>query len=439
MRSLFKLALIGAAALALFAGGASAQDATVKTGFSISNVFGMMSDGTVTKTTTTNDTDKIETASSRYQNEFQTDVDLTGTAGAVTARAKIRFRDAAAGAAAPATGTTPVVINNEAFPNTNRADIYWKVNDLFTLGFMARSLGLPASSVAYSVYNSSTCSAGCTIGEVTAPVGFFANVRGLDFRFNVAGMTIGALLTDDCVAGCGYKTTSTGPAVGVDQTATKDKSSMAPYFLGAFGPVTLGAYLINSTGLVPGNKNDAGTKTVGAGAVTNDAVSQTIKDADTAVTGAVTDVNLAVDLGMAKIAFEVFTVSMSCNKDVLNNFGTAAADVRTCSAQDTSGNVIGARVNAGPGRVEAHMSTVERKDSFNANDAAGTKIAVKKTTSDLMVGYAIPINANFTINPLYASNTDETTTDTTPSGITNSKKVVTQTRTFIALGARAAF
>jgi hypothetical protein len=264
---------------------------------------------------------------------------------------------------------------------------------------------------------------------------FFANVRGLDFRFNVAGMTIGALLTDDCVAGCGYK-----PAGGTDNTATKDKSSMAPYFLGAFGPVTLGAYLINSTGLVPGNKDELGNKAVGApGAAVNNTVSKTIKDADTAVTGAVTDVNLAVDLGMAKIGFEVFTVSMSCNKNVLNAFGTAATDVRTCSAQDTSGNVIGAKVNAGPGRVEAHMSTVERKDSYNANDAAGLKIAVKKTTSDLMVGYAIPINANFTINPLYASNTDETTTDTTPMSNANSKKVVTQTRSFIALGARAAF
>jgi len=435
MRSLFKLALVGAAALALFAGGASAQDATVKAGFSVTNIFGMFDDKTEIKYKDANDTgDKLNTASSRYQNEFQTDVDMTGTAGPVTARAKIRFRDnynTATSANPP--GDTAAPANSERGPETNRADIYWKVNDLFTLGLMARSLGLPASSVAYGTYNSSTCSSGCTIGEVTGPVGFFSNVRGLDLRFNVSGMTIGALLLDDCVPTCGY--TALDGTLG---TATKDESSMVPYFMGAFGPVIVGAYISNASGMVPGKTVNGGTPTLGGpGTAVNptNGTADTTKDKDTAVTGTLTDVNLVVDLGMAKIAFETFSVSQSCDKKALNLFN--AAGTETCSAQDTTSNVIGLRLNAGPGRVEAHLSTLETKASYDTG--AGSKSTLKVAVSDLMVGYAIPINANFTINPLYASNTSVTTAETTPAAATAGKLETTRNRSFIALGGRAAF
>jgi hypothetical protein len=450
MRSLFKLALIGAAALALFAGGASAQDATVKVGFSVMNAFGPWTDSTEVKYTDTNDVgDKLKTDSSRMINEFQTDWDITGTAGPVTARAKIRFRDSGN---APTSSNPPSdllstspVVQSERVPDTNRADVYWKVNDLFTLGLMARSLGLPASSVAYGVYNSSTCSGGCSIGEVTAPVGFFANARGVDLRFNVAGMTIGAMLLDDCIPGCGY-TVTTATTAGVSsssQGATKDEAATVPYFMGAFGPVTLGAYLISASGKVPGKTVNGQDTIVTTGGVNAAVGTDSTKDKDTTVKEDLMDVNLAVDLGMAKIGFELFTISQSCDKKVLNAFGTG---VLTCSALDTAGNVIGTKINVGPGRIEAHLSTVESKSSAKANDVAGSEVKVKATTTDMMVGYAIPINANFTLNPIYASNTSVTTVDFTPqangtvvTATTTGKLETTRNRTFIALAGRAAF
>jgi len=446
MRSLFKLSLAAVVAC-LFAVSAIAQDMpkpapinlqsvsaytpeavealkpSVKLGFAVTNIFGIWSSSSSTKRSDDTDSDKTDTAFSNYRNEYQLDWSLVGTSGPVTARALIRFRDLANHAAAANPPGDGAASPSERVPETNRADIYWKVTDQFQLGLMARSLGLPFSSNAYGVYNSSACSSGCSIGEVVGPVGFFSNVRGLDFRYSLnKDMYLGLALLDDCVPACGYN-----PSATVLSTANKNESSMVPYFNGTFGPATVGFYMSNAAGVV------AVAKTTPAGAVADNTVSSTVKDDDKAVTASVMDLNVAVNLGVARIGFEWWNQTQTCDKD--------AAGVSKCDDGTSTSTVLGVKAAAGPGQVEFHYSTVSTgsgNTTIAVAPAIATKTEVTASVTDLMLGYAIAINQTFTIVPLYASRT--TSSESKGSGPADSNKTtVDLTQTFLALGARAAF
>lgn len=421
MRSLFKLTLAAIAMFAVATASAWAQDASLKVNLNVMSATGVYNKTVETKFTDSNDSDKTTTANANYRNEFQTDFLVTGTGGPVTARGLIRFRDAANLATAANPPGDPAVSLNERGPETNRADIYWKASDLFSLGFMGRSLGIPSSSIGYGVYNSSACSAGCTIGEVVGPVGFFSNVRGLDAQFTFGGMTAGLLLLDDCAYSCGYSVTANTPtgAVAVTSGGTKDEGSFVPYFSGTFGIVSIGAYMVSASGKVPATS---------AAAASNNGANETVKDKDLSVSGTVTDVNGKVDLGNIQIGFEYWTAAASCDKKAL-------ATLSKCDDQTDTSTVLGLRLNAGPGQVQAHYST-RTVASAQTLTAGTSKFERTSTTNDIMLGYAIAITPNFTLNPLYASNV----TNAEIKGKAASNKLTTDTtQSFIALAGRAAF
>lgn len=461
MRSLFKLTLLAAGVLALSLGSAWAQDAALKIGYAGIGVFATVDDasksefqvGTSGTPAIRDAKDTLKTASSKYYTDYQVDVLLTGTAGPVTLRSDIRFRDGGSG-------------GNEAAPATNRTNLEWQVNDMFRVSWLMRSNAWDFSLVHYSNGGTTTlCTAGCVIGDASSgPVGFFTDRHGMDFRASFGTMKAGLILLDDCVPGCGATpntgvTAGTGTAFakltssGNGQGATKDTSAQVLYFMGVFGPATVSAYTVDSSGKVTAAIDSSDPNNLGAnnmptlGSLGNGAIdnkSNTIKDADVTATSGVSDVLAAFDFGMGKVSLESASITQSCNKTILNGFPNPTVTVlATCSALTTDIMGVGLILNAGPGRVEAHVYSNAAKQTWKDNKTtADSTFVYKKNIDETAVSYVIPVNANFTVGPIYATRdtvTKGTLSVNDPTVVADTVLKISQSQSYLGFGGKAAF
>jgi hypothetical protein len=415
MRSLIKLTIASLAAVALFAGMASAQDKPeLKVGLTLRDAFGQLTQSTAInqETDPAGEKDKSTTAESGFKNEMQSDLFITFGTPTVTARAQYRHREA-----------------SEAAVST-RTDMYWKATDAFTLGFMGRSLGgIPGTAVAYGTYGGTvTGGSGMAAGGTVGPVGFFSDVTGLDFRMALGSNTVGLMVIDSCVPACGYSVTSVASytaaaspsgvagTVTADFTGTKADQSLIPYFQGNFGALTLGAYLVQASAKIA----SATTTNLGVTKALGDGKDGEAKDADKyAATSSLMDVNLSYAMGAIGIAFEYWNQSQSCVTKLSDG----------CTPKVATGMVVGVNVPAGSGTLRAHF--VSLADSADL----GKDINTKNATTDILVEYAMPMTPQFKLVPLFATRTTVTTDDW--KGVSKSDKTVAAS--FVALGARADF
>ena len=440
MRSLFKLSLASLAAVALFAGMALAQDKpTLTVNQDLICSLGQKAN-TISTDTQAAPKKKTDTAESGFISQWQADVNINAGLGDAGGRTKIRFRD-----------------DNGANPNTDRSELWYKFG-ASELRFHIRSWGLPVSLIAYPVYTGTTTTGGWPT-DYAGPVAFWVNQSGLQYNATFSGgMNAGLAVFDACVPGCGYTpstfttlTTGTGlTSAGVSRTGvcadgtaatgstgttcsatqgaltgstgTKATQTIVPYFYGTFGQTTVGAFLGLSSGMVARTKTDAAGK----------------KDDDKSVTGNLTDVQAKIDLGTALVALEYSTIVQSCDKTAVAY--TTAASTTTlkpfakCDNQAQTQIALGARVNAGTGRVEVHYVTSALTNSAQQTSAAATKVDFTQNFTDIMLGYAIPMNPSFWLVPVYTSRTT-----TEEAKFSSSKLDSTIGQSVIALGARGIF
>jgi hypothetical protein len=338
------------------------------------------------------------------------------------------------------------------------------------LRFYVRGLAMPATTIAYGVYTGTTTTAGWPT-DVAGPVAFWVNQAGVGVKASFGGtMNAGVAIYDACVPACGYTpvglskfsvTTGVNAAgtaavtanagkngsdngsgtaggagkagTGGSSSGTKNTQSIVPYFYGTFGPATVGVFLASTSGVVPFTKSSA-TK---------------VQDDDKPVTGSLSDVNAKIDLGAALIGVEYSSWSASCDKDALSTKGGAGGKagagatagvagaaganvtVKKCDDQTNTLTVLGARVNAGPGRVEAHYATFALDNSFTVGTV---KTSFHQDYTDMMVGYAIPLNASYWLVPVYTS---RTTNEEQKIGTGKAQQTINQS--IIALAGRGIF
>jgi len=398
------------------------------------------------------------TANAGFTSQWQADVNLNAKMGDAGGRFKLRFRD-----------------TSGANPDTDRSELWYNFGAV-QLKMHIRSWGLPASTIAYSAYTGTTTTTGFPT-DVAGPVAFWVNQSGLDVSAKFGAMNAGLAIFDSCVPACGYNpaglstlTTTTGvlgagtavitPAAGGTSVAatnaniagsagsggnsagSKATQSIVPYFYGTFGPATVGVFLASTSGSAPSVKV-SGAKT---------------QDNDQSVTGSLFDINGKVAFGPVTLALEIANWSSTCAKKALSTVGGAGGatgttattqgqhgndiDVTNCSPQTQALTVLGTRVNAGPGRVEFHYATfaLDNKVEFTtfgyAGGTAGGAAASTRSTStpsevsfhqgytDIMLGYAIPMNPSYWLVPVYTSRTT-----------TEEQKIKTGDRTTLATAA----
>lgn len=228
MRSLIKLTLASLAAVALFAGMASAQT-TPKFSGNVGAAFGQYSFGEV-------DGDKGTTAAiSEYATSWESNLRMTMATDKLTAVVRYRARATNMG-----NGTAAGQQQSGSAMSSTANDIYheiwWKPADNFSIGFgkfQGQAWSQPLAGT-YLVIN--------PIGDGEYWMNW-TGIPGIDLEFNAGVVQVGLAISSLCKPSC----VNTGTAVGGVAT-TQNTSSMTPHLAGKVGDIAFRAQLPSTSG-----------------------------------------------------------------------------------------------------------------------------------------------------------------------------------------------
>lgn len=389
------LAILGVAALV--AGSALAE---VKTAFDVNSAITSQSDSQSIKQLGTK---VASSTASGIAGEYEGNVNLSASADNVTARIRLRGRE-----------------NSGTALATHRADIYWKVNDMFSLGFWGRGFGTAAALNAYFTYTVGFLSGGYTIGDSVAFLTSFSDKGGIDASFKSGDMTFGVYLLDSCVPSCtwgsGFSDTTVqkvglagsknDKSISSDLSVTAGASNMSivPNFFGKFGDISVGAFYSIASGAV------AGTEVSGA----------ETKTKTTSVSANGLDANVRWVSGPMQASFEFAQGTTNCDKKLLG--------VDSCDATTVSNIALGFRFDG----VNVHYVSNGVKTGLTESSV---KVEASQTQTEISAAYVMGMTSNFSVAPMFS--TRSVATEIKAAGVKVGEYARAQT--LIGFGGKASF
>jgi hypothetical protein len=169
-----------------------------------------------------------------------------------------------------------------------------------------------------------------------------------------------------------------------------------------------------------------------------------VTDKDRSVSATQFDVNAVWTQPGMKFAAEFSSLDQTCDKTALAGTsataGTTYVPLGNCKDQINTAYILGTRIVAGPGEIQAHYANRGVTNSYTGAVPSGSVVATPKVDfaqniNEIMLGYQFTISSNFVIVPVYIDR--QTTATQKVAGVKVQER--DQDQSFIALGGRAVF